>query len=413
MLRSMEDAVSGLQMHQQWMDVIGNNIANVSTPGFKASGVTFEQLFAQTLNAGAQPQANLGGTNPQQVGLGVGMGAITQSQAQGALQQTGNPTDLALQGDGYFLLDMNGQGTGYTRVGDFSADASGNLVEGATGFKVKGWMANASGVLPTQSAATLQDIVIPQNSTLPPQATKNVTVTGNLDSTTATTSPVVMPFQVYDGLGNSYQLTATFTPSGTANQWNYTLTGPTGVTLGGTTSGTLTFNSTTGALASPTSPIAFTFQPSGAASAYSANLDASALTQYGSASSVTPTSDGYGAGSLQSLSVDQSGVITGSFSNGIKQTLGQVAVATFANPNGLIQQGQNVYTVGNNSGPANVAVAGASGAGTIASGTLEGSNVDLAQEFTNMIAAERGFQANARVVTTADQMLQTLVQLGQ
>lgn len=408
MLRSMEDAVSGLQMHQQWMDVIGNNIANVSTPGFKASDVTFQQLFAQTLNAGGRPQGNLGGTNPQQIGLGVGLGSITQQQSQGALQQTGNPTDLALQGDGYFMLDMNGQGTGYTRVGDFNIDASGNMVEKATGFRVQGWLANSAGTLPTQNAANLQDLVIPQNSSKAPQATSTVGLSGNLDS--GSPSPVALPFKVYDSLGNPWSLVCTFTETSPGN-WTWAVTDPSGKAgLAGATTGTLTFTGGGAYSASTGGP--FTITPAGTTAA-TITPNFTGLTQYASASDLTTSQDGYAAGALQSMSVDKSGVITGTYSNGLTQTLGQVATATFANPQGLVQLGQDVYTAGNNSGVPSVVVAGTGGAGTVSAGTLEGSNVDLAQEFTDMIAAERGFQANARVVTVADQMLQNLVQLGQ
>ena len=410
MLPAMDAAVSGLQMHQQWMNVIGNNIANVSTPGFKASQVTFEQMFAQTLSAGTQPQGTLGGINPQQIGLGVGLGSITQSQTQGVLQQTGNPTDLALQGAGYFLLGTGGQGTVYTRVGDFGFDANGNLVQQTTGLKVQGWMAGPTGTLPALNSANLQSIVIPQTSTKPPQATTAAAFIGNLDSSTASTSPVAVPFTAYDSLGNAWTLTATFTPSATAGVWNWAVTDPSGhAGLGGSTTGTVTFTPAGAYSASTGGPL--TVAPTGASST-SLTPSFSAMTQYGSASTANPgLQNGYSAGTLQSLDVGQSGVITGTYSNGLTQTLGQVAVTTFANPQGLVQQGQDVYAAGNNSGTPVITPAGAGGAGTIASGALEGSNVDLAQEFTNMIAAERGFQANAQVVTTSNQMLQTLVQM--
>jgi flagellar hook protein FlgE len=412
MLRSMEDAVSGLRMHEQWMDVIGNNIANVNTPGFKASDLTFAQLFAQTLSAGGQPQGAQGGTNPAQVGLGVGLGAITQSQTQGALQQTGNPLDLGLQGSGFFLLDMNGQGTAYTRVGDFGFDAAGNLVERGTGLRVKGWLANAAGVLPTQDATNLQDLVIPRTTIKAPQATSKVAFGGNLDARTAAGQSVTVPFTIYDSLGNAWQLVCTLQPGGTTGQWTWTVTDPSGkANLGGSTSGTVTFTSA-GAFSSATGG-PFSINPSGAAASTVA-LDFSALSQYAAASTVALASqDGFAAGTLQSLSVDSSGLITGNFSNGLTQVLGRVAVATFPNPEGLVQQGQGLYVQGNNSGTPQVVVAGTGGTGTIAAGTLEGSNVDLAREFTAMVAAERGFQANARVITVADQMLQSLVQAVQ
>jgi len=412
MLRSMDDAVSGLQMHQQWMDVIGNNIANVSTPGFKASGVNFAQLFAQTIRGGGTPNGTQGGTNPQQIGLGVGIGSITQEQSQGTLQQTGNSTDLAIQGDGYFLVNMNGQGTGYTRVGDFARDATGTLVEKATAFKVQGWMAGATGTLPTENATNIQNLVIPTSTSKAPQATANASFLKNLDSNTPIATSVPVPFVVYDSLGNPWSLVATLVPSATPGTWNWTVTDPSGkATLAGTTTGTVKFTAAGAYSAFTGGPI--TINPAGTALS-SVALDFTAMTQYAGPSTATAgLQDGYGAGTLSSLAIDKSGIITGTFTNGLTQTLGQVAVATFANPQGLTQQGQDIYVPGNNSGGANVLIAGQGGAGSIASGALEGSNVDLAKEFTDMIAAERGFQANGRVVTVANQLLQTLVQLGQ
>ena len=421
MMRSMSDAVSGLQAHQTWMDVIGNNIANVNTPGFKSGDVNFAAVFAQTLSAGSAPALGLGGTNPQQVGLGVGIGSISQNQSEGVLQQTGNPTNLAIQGNGYFVQDMGSQGTGYTRVGNFSFDSAGNLVSGATGFKVMGWMPGATGALPAENAATLQDIVIPQTVTHAPVATSTVQFSGNLNATLAgstTATPVSLPVTVYDSLGNPLTLTFTFTPPTTAGSttwsWSAALTNPpAGASLVSGSSGTVAF-STSGAYSSAgttTGPVAVTV--SGAAP-LSITPDFTALTQYGSATSAQAAGqNGYAAGTLQSLSVDSSGLITGHFTNGLSETLGQVALATFANPQGLVQQGQDVYVTGTNSGAPLVGAAGTGAAGTVVAGSLEGSNVDLASQFTQMIAAERGFQANAQVVTTANTMLQTLVQLGQ
>ncbi len=409
MLRSMDDAVSGMQAHQQWLDVIGNNIANVSTPGFKASNVTFEQLFAQTLAAGGAPTQTQGGVDPSQVGLGVGVGAITPDLSQGALQTTGSPTDLALQGAGYFLLDRGAQGTGYTRVGNFGFDAVGNLVDKATGDRVQGWLADTKGVLPTASAGTLSDITIPQNSPVAPQATSKVSMVGNLDAATPTGAPgVQVPLKVYDSLGNPVTVTLTLEQTAPDN-WQWTATGS-----GGTTgSGAFSFK-TDGTFGQVTTPGTITLTPTDGAAPMTLTPDFSALTQDAASTTVNlGTQDGYAAGTLQGISVDSGGVITGTFSNGLRQTLGRVAVATFANPAGLLAQGQGIFTQGNDSGVASVGGPGAGGAGTVVSGSLEGSNVDLAAQFTAMIAAQSGFQANARVVSVDNQILQTLVQLGQ
>jgi len=410
MLRSLDDAVSGLQAHETWLDVIGNDVANVDTPGFKAEQVDFATVFAQTLGAGSAPAGGLGGTNPEQIGLGVAVAAISPDQAEGALETTGNPTDLAIQGNGYFVMDMGPQGTGYTRVGDFTFDSAGNMVSKATGFKVLGWMASG-GVLPTENAATLQDIVIPTNTLTAPTPTTSVTFSGNLNAATASGSSVTLPVTVYDSLGNAWTLTFTFTPGTTAGTWNWSVTAPAGAGLGGTTSGTITFNGNGTYQTSRGGPI--TISPKGATPNQTITPDFSALTQYGSATTAYASGqNGAPPGTLTSVSVDASGVITGHFSNGLSQTLAQVAVATFSNPSGLQQIGQSMYVSGPNAGPAVVGPAGTGEAGGIVSGSLEGSNVDLAREFTQMIAAERGFQANAQVVTVDNQILQTLVQLG-
>ncbi len=409
MLRSMDDAVSGLQAHQQWLDVIGNNIANVSTAGYKSQDLTFSQLFAQTVQGGGAPSATTGGVNPQQIGLGVGIGSETTNESQGALQTTGSPTDMAMQGNGYFMLQQGTGGTAYTRVGTFGFDANGNLVSNGNGDKVVGWMANGVGKLPVPNSANLQAINIPQTSTLPPQATTSASFAGNLDPSTATGAPgVTVPLTVYDSLGNPITLNVNLQRT-SANNWTWTASGPDGAT------GTGSFDFTSGgAFNAVTTTGQIQVTPTDGAAAMAITPDFSGCTQDAGSSTVSPqTQNGYGAGTLQSLSVDSSGVLTGTYSNGHTLTLAQVAVATFPNPQGLLQGGGGLYQQGNNSGLAQVGVAGTGGAGTIVGGALEGSNVNLAKQFTEMIAAERGFQANAQVVTVANTLLQTLVQLGQ
>ena len=408
MLRSMDDAVSGLQAQQQWLDVIGNNIANVSTTGYKSQNLNFAQMFAQTVNGGTAPTAATGGINPQQVGLGVTVGSESTNEAQGTLQTTGNPTDLALQGNGYFVLHSAGQGTLYTRVGIFGFDANGNLVSQANGDQVQGWMANALGQLPVQNTANMSGITIPQTSTLPPQARTQATLVGNLNPATSTTASVQVPLTVYDSLGNPITIDINLQRT-SANNWTWTASGPDGA------AGTGAFDfSSTGAFKGVTTAGQITLTPTDGSAAMTIAPDFSGSTQYGGTTTLTPQSqNGYPAATLQSLSVGASGKVTGTFSNGHTMTLAQVAVATFPNPEGLLQTGQGMYQAANNSGLPTVGIAGTGGAGTIASGSLEGSNVNLARQFTNMISAERGFQANAQVVTVANTVLQTLVQLGQ
>ncbi len=402
MLQALIAAVSGLDVHQQWMDLIGNDIANVDTIGFKSQNMDFASLFAQTTSQGNAPTATSGGTNPIQIGLGATVGSVSTDESNGALQETNIATNVALQGSGMFVLNNGSGGDVYTRMGDFSTDSSGYLVEGTSGDRVEGWMAT-NGVLPQENSSTLQDITLPNTQVLPPQATSSVTYSGNLD--VAATSSVTAPITVYDSLGNTWTLNFTFSPSGTSDVWNWQATVPAGAG-GGTFNGTITFKSN-GTFQSMTGgPI--TMNPTGAA-AQTITPNFSAVTQLNETTSVSGSNqNGTSAGTLSSLSVSNTGVITGSFSNGQTQTLAQVAVASFANPQGLVQTGDGVYSVGNNSGLAQIGVAGVGGRGTMDSGYLEGSNVNLALELTEMMDAERGFQANTQVVTTVLQMLQSL-----
>lgn len=263
MMRSLFSAISGLRAHQTWMDVIGNNIANVNTTGFKEGRVRFTDVLYQLIHGAGAPGNNLGGINPEQIGLGASIAAIDTIQTQGALQMTGKPTDLAIQGDGFFIVQDASGNKFYTRDGAFGTDANGDLVNPATGM------------------------------------------------------------HVLDASGNKITI--------------------------------------------PNTIVSFT--------------------------------------------IDQQGNIIGVDANGNQQQIAQIGLATFANPAGLSKVGQNLFAETPNSGTANAGAPGTNGRGLIASGYLEMSNVDLAQEFTNMILAQRGFQANARTITTSDEMLQELVNL--
>lgn len=413
MMQSMYSGISGLQNFQNQMDVVGNNIANVNTVGFKAQRADFATLFSQTLAGASSPTATQGGTNPVQVGLGVTLAGTGTNMTQGSLQETGQPTDVGIQGQGFFIV-QTGQGQAFTRAGNFSVDAKGQLTTPA-GALVQGWQASSAGTLPTQDAAHLTGITIPQGATSPATATANVAFGGNLQAGTATTSPYVTEVDVYDSLGNLIPVTVTFTPSGT-NAWSWkatvpasgTSTTPTTVGTGSlsfTASGQINTTSTSGTLS---------ITPTDGASALSIKVDFSQLTQFASASTASENSvDGNAAGTLQTYAIDPAGAVTGVFSNGQRQLLGQIALAGFENPLGLQSSGANLYTVSNNSGSPQVGVAGTGKLGSLAPGTLEMSNVDLSQEFTNMITAERAFQANAQVITISDTMLQSLDQMVQ
>ncbi|MFS8640194.1 MAG: flagellar hook protein FlgE [Symbiobacteriaceae bacterium] len=395
MMRSMYAAISGLRNHQLRMDVIGNNIANVNTVGYKASRVTFRELFSQTLRGASAPTNQRGGTNPLQVGLGTALAGIDVIHQPGNAQSTGVPTDMAIEGDGFFVLQDPRGGYVYSRAGDFRLDAQGYLVN-ADGLQVLGWQAAQNGTLPPPDPTNLDAIQIPVDLMMPAQASTQITWSANLDASAAANTTVTRAIDVYDSLGNKYTLTFTFTKRG-SNQWDWSVTAPSGFSG----SGTLTFNSTgglqTGGSANVTGPVNLT-------------LDFNRVTQYAGESTIEGLADGYAAGELMGFTVDASGTITGTFSNGRTQPIAQVALAVFANPGGLLRDG-SLYRVSNNSGAPQIGVAGTGGRGTVAPGSLEMSNVDLAREFVDMIVTQRGFQANTRVITTSDEMLQELVNL--
>lgn len=390
------------------MDVIGNNIANVNTPGFKSSRVTFQEVFSQTLRGASSPsgqsQTERGGTNPMQVGLGVSIGSIDTIHTPGNLQPTSRPTDLAIEGNGFFVV-RDGQTMAYTRVGNFSLDADGILVD-SEGRKVMGWAADADGNLPANRGATnLEPLQVEIGEEMTAQPTTQMEWIKNLDAEAEVGFVKTASITVYDSLGKAHSIQVDFEKTGT-NTWTWQASLPDGSTTG---PGTITFN-TDGRLDSVDAD-EFSFDPDGA-DTVTVTMDFSRLTQVAGSSTVEsgPT-DGWPAGTLESFSFDANGVITGFYSNGRIQILGQVAVAHFRNPSGLIKTGKNLYIESNNSGTADPGTAGTGGRGTIAPSALEMSSVDLAEEFTQMIITQRGFQANSRVITVSDEILQELVNL--
>jgi flagellar hook protein FlgE len=422
MLRSMFAAVSGLQAQQTFMDVVGNNISNVNTTGFKSNTVEFEDLLSQTLNgAGAPSVALAGGTNPAQVGLGVRLAGIGTNFSQGAAQQTGNSTDFAIQGDGFFVV-QNGGVQSYTRNGSFRLDGLGQLVT-TDGALVQGWQANAAGAVNTNAGTSL--IKIPVGQTIAPVTTANINIGGNLPSDAAVGTTINASIDVNNSLGASVPLRMQFTKvadsPGSVN-WtvttydsaNVAIAGPTNVQFdnnGNLTTGNITL---TQAQLNTIPGTSGTWNAAGTVLNFGAANATDRLTGAATLNSVTATSqDGSGIGSLVSFSVGQDGLISGVFSNGRNQAIGQVALAAFSNPSGLIKEGNSLYTTSANSGVPQIGTAGIGGRGTLSGGQLEGSNVDLGQEFTNMIIAQRGFEANAKVITTSDQLLQNLVNLKQ
>ena len=543
MMRALFSGVSGLRNHQVQMDVIGDNIANVNTVGFKSSRALFQELLSQTLKAAGGPGGGRGGTNPQQVGFGMRISSIDKIFTQGNLMSTQRKTDLAIEGDGFFILS-DGERQYYTRAGAFDFDSEGNLVNN-NGYMVQGYMADEEGEL----GKVLENIVIDFQQRLPAKATTYTSFVGNLNAETDVTyassttlltklfdsdgnpmnlhvgdviqfsgdaggnsisgsytitensslsdlayalqqairsatggtgsetvmvkndgslqvtadsvnitnltmqcagknefndygifdTPILAGEQgstqensriadyttfvtTYDSLGNPRIITLLFakdTETGVSNTWNWQAIVPyeDASSISGDT-GTLTFNSDGSLATVSTTRIIFDPDGTGGVEEMKVDLDFgtinkfNGITQFAADFSVTlKEQDGYPSGSLDDISVDDEGIITGIFTNGINRTLAQVALASFSNPEGLYKAGDNLYQQSLNSGIPQIGAPGTGNRGIISPSSLEMSNVDLAKSFTEIIIAQRGFQVNARVITASDQVLQELVNI--
>lgn len=461
MMRSLFSGVSGMQNHQTRMDVIGNNVANVNTTGFKRGRVNFQDLISQQLSGAARPTEELGGVNPKEVGLGVMVASIDTIHTQGALQTTGVNTDVAIQGNGFFVL-KSGEKTFFTRAGAFSVDRDGTLVNPANGMRVQGWMTQeVDGMRMINSSGQPEDLTIPIGQKLDAKETTLVNYACNLDKrlpelpadanrAQTLASTWATEFKVYDSFGEQHELNMSFTrmPE-TTNQWLATVTvDPAGETATntrvgvGTTDGTentfvLNFDNY-GHLQAVTDTEGNVTLPAGQVRVQvsydvtGANTDAdgnptrhtlelnlgeigtsrNSITQFAEkATTKAYSQDGYAMGYLENFKIDQSGMINGVYSNGVTQVIGQLAMAGFANQGGLEKAGENTYVQSNNSGIANISTAGIMGKGKFLAGTLEMSNVDLTNQFTDMIITQRGFQAGAKTIQTSDIMLDTVLNL--
>ena len=391
MLRSLYSGISGLRAEQTMLDVTGNNIANVNTVGFKSSSVQFEDTLSQTISAAGLPTGAKGGINPNQVGLGVRVGGIATSLVQGSQQTTGNNMDEMISGDGYFLTKSGGENL-YTRNGSFHWDSQGRLST-ADGGLVQGWSA-ANGVIQTGMQPSTISIA---NQVAPAKQTTSATLAGNLPSGAKVGDSFERDITVYTADGSEKTLAATFTATA-PNTWNYSIDDGTGTPVTGTLQ---TGGASVTATAGSTTP-----------TIDGITVDLSKLSGYAGITSVAITGqNGNKAGTLLSTTMGADGTLTGTFSNGTTIPLAKLAVATFANPAGLERSGSSTLRQSINSGAAQLTGAGEGKAGDIVAGALEMSNVDLSQEFTNLIVAQRGFQANARIITTSDEILQELTQL--
>ncbi len=411
MIRSMSSALSGLRNHQTMLDVVGNDIANVSTIGFKSSSTVFADVLSQTLSGAGAPGGQTGGTNPAQIGLGSRLVGTVQSFTQGAIQRTGRSTDVAIQGDGFFVVGNAGQNF-YTRAGAFNLDAGGNLVT-PDGMFVQGWQGDQAGVVNTN--AQVGPVQIQVGELLPPVQTSGVDIGGNLPADAAVGAAIVMTLTGYDTQGNALPVTMTFTKTA-VDQWTVTAddaAAPPAPVVG---DGVLTFDAM-GELLTPAdhNMTIAGGQIAGFPDDITFNLGIAGqpgrLTQYaGDASAAIVQQNGSPAGSLESFDLAQDGTIVGKYSNGNTRAIGQLALAVFTNPGGL-ERIAGVWRETPNSGLAQIGTPGGGGRGQLSAGTLEMSNVDLAQEFTNLIVAQRGFQANSRVITASDELLQDLANL--
>ncbi|HEY8500608.1 MAG TPA: flagellar hook protein FlgE [Clostridia bacterium] len=479
MMRSMFSSVSGLKSHQTKMDVIGNNIANVNTIGYKASRTTFAEIFAQTMSGAGAPDPNngRGGTNPMQIGLGMNVNAIDTLMERGSLQRTDNPTDLSIEGEGFFIVRAGTEGTPmFTRAGNFAIDKLGNIVT-AQGLNLLGWQKyeiDNEGNYVFDSQEEIKPLNLYEDEynmnkrLIAAQVTTKAVLSGNLDATkppvggytdnavgTASMDQInddvdpegaatvdgdgipddgtsnfdphfIVPLTVYDNLGNEYKLNVKFWKNFVDSEahetsWYYMVTGN-GAEFensgGERAAGVIKFDSDGKIITDDPDfnvrpPITVRPDPSVGTDEFTFELNFEKLSMYADDSSVKPTQvDGYPPGSLVSFSIGSDGILTGVYSNGRQQPLGLVALAVFDNAAGLQKAGNNLFLPTSNSGDFNRAYKpGTEGAGTLIPGTLEMSNVDLAQQFTEMIVTQRGFQANSRIMTTSDEILQELANM--
>ncbi len=426
-LAAMNSGVSGLQAESDALSVVGDNIANVNTVGFKSQRAVFEDVLGHSI---------LAGTSSGLPGSGVKVGSVQQMFTQGTLQNTGVSTDVALNGDGFFVVKGAVDGINsnfYTRAGEFTIDKNGKLAN-SDGLIVQGYQANGDGTF----AAATSDVTAP-TAALPAKATTSMTITANLDSTQpvptaafdptnpSATSTFSTTMSIYDSLGNAHTANVYFAKTAD-NTYDYHVLVPTNDITPGSTGnteiGTGTLNFTTnGALNSVTTTTPTTVSFAGATAAQTVTMNFGSqianggtgldgTTQFGSPANVSSQSqDGYASGDFSGVSVDGQGVVTGLYTNGQKIAMSQLAVAKFRDDEGLGRAGQNLWIDTRESGSAAMGTAGSGGRGATTGGALEGSNVDLATEFVNMIQHQRSFSANSKTITTADEMLQELIQI--
>jgi flagellar hook protein FlgE len=421
--------VASIKAQQTRMNVIGNNLANINTTAFKSSRVTFQDMINQTVRGATRPDngGGLGGVDPTQLGLGVTIGVTEVNQEQGSLNATNRPTDLAIQGPGFFMVS-DGDQISFTRDGGFNLDANGDLVASATGQKLLGWPADAVGHIDsTKQIKPTDNINIPVGVLKAVQQTTQVTFSGNLSAVSAPADTLSTQVTVYDGLGNSHLLTIQYSnhqvppsaggPAGTTSSWDWAAfegSAATGTPIGSsaTAGNSRLYFDATGQLLTPTGSFNVTVPAANGATSVPISMDFSRISQLNTSSQVNPTGqNGFPPGSLSSFSIGADGVVTGNFSNGLNRVLGQIAMSVFPNPGGLERIGSNLWRSTDNSGLAVTGPPRDGSMGAISAGFLEQSNVDVGNEFSDLIVTQRGFQANTKIVTTVDEMMQDLINM--
>lgn len=441
-MRSLFSGVSGLKVHQTKMDVIGNNISNVNTTGYKSSRATFAEVFSQTLSGASAPNDATGraGINPRQIGLGATLASISKNMTEGATQRTDIGSDLKIEGEGFFIVGDESGGTFFTRDGSFTLDKAGTLATQG-GLNVYGWNVDEKGDIVKGQVEPIK-IMSPENMYNAPVATDSITFSGNLftgDSpkdSGGNVTPIERNIFFYDSLGNKYRLPLDFSfagTDGTNNTWDIAVSktkpegatteglymymnGNTPVQLGSDITFQLQFDKYGKLPTNP--PPTLKFTPVATATSAVASefkeitVNFGNLTQYKESTTAQAEENGNTSGKLSSYSIGEDGKVTGNYTNGTNKLFGQIPIATFANPAGLEKKGNNLFSTTPNSGEfdgtgQDVTASG----GKLSAGTLEMSNVDLSSEFTDMITTQRGFQANSKIITTSDEMLQELVNL--
>ena len=430
MFGSFVSALSGLKASGTAVDVIGNDLANLNTTGFKSSSLSFQDVVAAVTGSAAR-----------QIGSGVAAPLIFKNFTQGTIQTTGGANNAAIQGDGFFIVRPAVAGSAaatgpdvttdqFTRAGNFQVDQNGFLVS-ATGERVQGWSLNTltGQVNPSDP---IGDIIVPVGSNRAAKATTTFNANLNLDASAATGASFSIPVNIYDSLGNAHVLSANFTKDATANSWDATISSADpAITLSGNGPFTFTFN-TDGSLQTVTGSDPATGNITGIQLAITGGAQSpqnvswspwqtapvgttpgvGRVTQFAEASATSSISqDGLPAAQLTTVSITDGGFVLAGYSNGSQQQVAQIALASIRNPDSLVSTGNNNFRAGQNSAVPVVGTAGTGGRGSIVGGSLESSNVDMATEFTQLIIFQRAYSANARVITTTDQISQETINL--